>query len=154
MRLLVVVVALGTFPIKGFGSRTCSQETIGNRWCLQKPLSPICCLPYGALLAELGISWNDLLLLHLTRRPRWPDDQVNGRNQVSTTYCFSALFWSFPPKTPPGYREFTQEGPMTITLFTAREGTSAPQWPNVKKCCRHFVPSSDFFVQSYAVPTN
>ena len=35
------------------------------------------------------------------RRPRWPDDQVTGRNQVSTTFCFSALFWSFPPKTPP-----------------------------------------------------
>ena len=50
------------------------------------------------------------------------------------------------------YREFTQEGPMTISPFAAREGTSAPQWPNVKKCCRHLVPSSDFFVQSYAVP--
>ena len=35
------------------------------------------------------------------RRPRWPDDQVTGRNQVSTTCCFSVLFWSFPPKTPP-----------------------------------------------------
>ena len=41
---------------------------------------------------------------------------------------------------------------MTISPFAAREGTSAPQWPNVKKCCRHLVPSSDFFVQSYAVP--
>ena len=51
-----------------------------------------------------------------------------------------------------GYREFTQEGPMTISPFAAREGTSAPQWPNVKKCCRHLVLSSDFFVQSYAVP--
>ena len=37
----------------------------------------------------------------LPRRPRWPDDQVTGRNQVSTTLCFSTLFWSFPPKTPP-----------------------------------------------------
>ena len=51
-----------------------------------------------------------------------------------------------------GYREFTQEGAMTISLFAAREGTSAPQWPIVKKCCRHLVPSSDFFVQSSAVP--
>ena len=42
---------------------------------------------------------------------------------------------------------------MTINPFTAREGTSAPQWQKVKKCCRHLVPSSDFFVQSYAVPT-
>ena len=41
---------------------------------------------------------------------------------------------------------------MTMSLFAAREGTSVPQWPNVKKCCRHLVPSSDFFVQSYAVP--
>ena len=27
-----------------------------------------------------------------------------------------------------GYREFTQEGAMTISPFAAREGTSAPQW--------------------------
>ena len=26
---------------------------------------------------------------------------------------------------------------MTISPFAAREGTSAPPWPNVKKCCRH-----------------
>ena len=32
-----------------------------------------------------------------------------------------------------GHREFTQEGPMTISPFAAREGTSAPQWPNLKK---------------------
>ena len=51
-----------------------------------------------------------------------------------------------------GYREFTEEGSMTIRPFAAREGTSVRQWPNVKKCCRHLVPSSDFFVQSYAVP--
>ena len=44
-----------------------------------------------------------------------------------------------------GYREFTEEGSMTIRPFAAREGTSVPQWPNVKKCCRHLVPSSDFF---------
>ena len=42
---------------------------------------------------------------------------------------------------------------MTISPFAAREGTSAPQWPNVKKCCHHLVPFSDFFVQSYAVPS-
>ena len=41
---------------------------------------------------------------------------------------------------------------MTISPFAAREGTSAPQWPIVNKCCRHLVPSSDFFVQSYALP--
>ena len=41
---------------------------------------------------------------------------------------------------------------MTTSPFAAREGRSAPQWPNVKKCCGHLVPSSDFFVQSYAVP--
>ena len=43
---------------------------------------------------------------------------------------------------------------MTISPFAAREGTSAPQWPNVKKCCRHLIPSSDLFVQSYAVAEN
>ena len=32
-----------------------------------------------------------------------------------------------------GYREFKQEGPVTISPFAARKGTSAPQWPNVKK---------------------
>ena len=56
--------------------------------------------------------------------------------------------------TPLGYREFTQERAMTISPFAAGEGTSAPQWPKVKKCCRHLVPSSDFFIQSYAVPRN
>ena len=43
---------------------------------------------------------------------------------------------------------------MTISPFAAREGTSAPQWPKRKKCCHHLVPSSDFFVQSYAVPNS
>ena len=46
-------------------------------------------------------SLNLLLSTDIPRRPRWPDDPVTGRNQVSTTFCFSALFWSFPPKTPP-----------------------------------------------------
>ena len=43
----------------------------------------------------------EMVRKHSFRRPGWPDDQVTGRNQVSTTFCFSALFWSFPPKTPP-----------------------------------------------------
>ena len=42
---------------------------------------------------------------------------------------------------------------MTTSPLAAREGTTAPQWPIVKKCCRHLVPSSDFFVQSYAAPS-
>ena len=35
---------------KTAGNRGFSQETAGNRRFLQKPVSPICCLPFGALL--------------------------------------------------------------------------------------------------------
>ena len=72
--------------------------------------------------------------------------------EYNILFLGSILVISSQDSSALGYREFTQEGPMTISPFAAREGTSAPQWPNVKKCCRHLVPSSDFFVQSYAVP--
>ena len=49
------------------------------------------------------------------RRPRRPDNQVTGRNQVSTTFCFSAVFWSFPPKGKLG--EFSLRG----TIFPLRD---------------------------------
>ena len=35
-------------------NRRFSQETAGNRRFLQKPVSPICCLPFGALLQCFG----------------------------------------------------------------------------------------------------
>ena len=74
------------------------------------------------------------------------------RGEYNILFLGSILVISSQDSSALGYREFTQEGPMTISPFAAREGTSAPQWPNVKKCCRHLIPSSDFFVQSYAVP--
>ena len=72
---------------------------------------------------------------------------------MSTAFLFldSILVISSQDSSALRYREFTQEGAMTMSPFAAREGTSVPQWPNVKQCCRHLVPSSDFFVQSYAV---
>ena len=72
--------------------------------------------------------------------------------EYNILFLGSILVISSQDSSALGYREFTQEGQMTISPFAAREGTSAPQWPNAKKCCRHLVPSSDFFVQSYAVP--
>ena len=50
-------------------------------------------------------------------------------------HCVSRLYLGhfLPRLSGLGYREFTQEGPVTISPFAAREGTSAPQWPNVKK---------------------
>ena len=84
----------------------------------------------------------------MTGRPgHWSE-----RGEYNILFLGSILVISSQDSSALGYREFTQEGPMTINPFAAREGTSAPQWPNVKKCCRHLVPSSDFFVQSYAVP--
>ena len=74
------------------------------------------------------------------------------RGEYNILFLGSMLVISSQDSSALEYREFTQEGPMTINPFATREGTSAPQWPNVKKCCRHLVPSSDFFVQSYAVP--
>ena len=79
-----------------------------------------------------------------SQQPRWPDDQVTGRNRVSTTFCFSALFWSFPPKTPPH---------LGIENSHKRVRNKRATTAKRKKCCRHLVPSSDFFVQSFAVPT-
>ena len=73
--------------------------------------------------------------------------------EYNILFLGSILVISSQDSSALGYQEFTQEGAMTIIPFAAREGTSAPQWPNVKKCCRHLVPSSDLFVQSYAVPT-
>ena len=36
------------------------------------------------------------------QKHRFSATKMTGRpGQVSTTFCFSALFWSFPPKTPP-----------------------------------------------------
>ena len=72
--------------------------------------------------------------------------------EYNILFLGSILVISSQDSSALGYREFTQEGAMTISPFAAREGTSAPQWPNVKKCCRHLVPCSDLFVQSYAVP--
>ena len=174
----------------------------------------VSCCTFVLLLPKSGVE--KLTRSSLTRRPRWPDDQVIGRNQVSgkkkahkhKLFCpvglgtnpgfslfyqrvrpwdkpslslgqsrgwraaqkvhvkkvyvpfslasFSTLFWSFPPKTPPhlGIENSHKRVAMTISPLAAREGTSAPQWPNVKKCCRHLVPSSGVFVQSYAVLIN
>ena len=84
----------------------------------------------------------------MTGRPgHWSE-----RGEYNILFLGSILDISSQDSSALGYREFTQEGPMTISPYAAREGTSTPQWPNVKKCCRHLVPSSDFFVQSYAVP--
>ena len=91
--------------------------------------------------------------------PRFGATKMTGRpghwsepGEYNILFLGSILVISSQDSSALGYREFTQEGPMTISPFAAREGTSAPQWPNVKKCCRHLVPSSDLFVQSYAVP--
>ena len=73
--------------------------------------------------------------------------------EYNILFLDSILVISSQDSSALGYREFTQEGAMTMSPFAAREGTSVPQWPNVKKCCRHLVPSSDFFVQSYVVPS-
>ena len=73
--------------------------------------------------------------------------------EYNILFLGSVLVISSQDSSALGYREFTQEGAITISPFAAREGTSAPQWPIVKKCCRHLVPSSDFFVQSSAVPS-
>ena len=84
----------------------------------------------------------------MTGRPgHWSE-----RGEYNILFLGSILVISSQDSSALGYREFTQEGPMTISPFAAREGTSAPQRPNVKKCCHHLVPSSDLFVQSYAVP--
>ena len=82
-----------------------------------------------------------------TRPGHWSEP-----GEYNILFLGSILVISSQDSSALGYREFTQEGPMTISPFAAREGTSAPQWPNVKECCRHLVPSSDFFIQSYAVP--
>ena len=89
------------------------------------------------------------LLFSATKMTRQPG-HWSERGEYNILFLGSILVISSQNSSALGYREFTQEGPMTISPYAAREGTSAP-WPNVKKCCRHLVPSSDFFVQSYAV---
>ena len=86
----------------------------------------------------------------MTGRP----GQWSEPGEFSILFLGSILVISSQDSSALGCRKFTQEGAMTTSPFAAREGTSAPQWPNIKKCCRHLVPSSVFFVQSYTVPIN
>ena len=99
------------------------------------------------------------LLIFVLEFPGRSATKMTGRpghwsepGEYNILFLGSVLVISSQDSSALGYREFTQEGAMTTSPFAAREGTSAPQWPIVKKCCRHLVPSSDFFVQSYAVP--
>ena len=57
-RLALQIKGFGSrrFVQKTAGNRRFSQETAENRRFLQKPVSPICCLPFGALLIVFGIS--------------------------------------------------------------------------------------------------
>ena len=65
----------------------------------------------------------------MTGRPgHWSE-----RGEYSILFLGSILVISSQDSSALGYREFTPEGPMTINPFAAREGTSAPQWPDVKK---------------------
>ena len=99
-------------------------------------------------LARVQIHASLFSATKMTGRPgHWSEP-----GEYNILFLGSILVISSQDSSALGYREFTQEGAMTISPFAAREGTNAPQWPNVRKCCRHLVPSSDFFVQSYAVP--
>ena len=53
--------------------------------------------------------------------------------EYNILFLGSILVISSQDSSALGYREFTHEGAMTISPFAAGEGTSAPQWPNVKK---------------------
>ena len=68
--------------IKGFGRRRFAQKTAGNRRFLQKPVSPICCLSFGALLVSLNSG----------PRPRhWaltPKERVSDINEATTPLDF------------------------------------------------------------------
>ena len=70
---------------------------------------------------------------------------------MSTTLCFSALCWSFPPKTLRTWvsRAHTR-GSHDKKPIRSQRRDKRTTMAKRKKCCRHLVPSSDFFVQSYA----
>ena len=98
--------------------------------------------------------------IRLSSREKRSATKMTGRpghwsepGEYNILFLGSILVISSQDSSALGYREFTQEGAMTISPFAAREGTSAPQWPNVKNVVvTSFRPVSDFFVQSYAVP--
>ena len=78
--------------------------------------------------------------LHWTGLPDRNTDKMTGRpghwsepGEYNILFLGSILVISSQVSSALGYREFTQDGAMTISPFAAREGTSAPQWPNVKK---------------------
>ena len=71
----------------------------------------------------------------MTGRP----DHWSEPGEYNILFLGSILVFSSQDSSALGCRKFTQEGAMTTSPFAAREGTSAPQWPNVKKCCRHLV---------------
>ena len=52
--------------------------------------------------------------------------------EYNILFLDSILVISSQDSSALGNREFTQEGAMTMSPFAAREGTSVPQWPNVK----------------------
>ena len=95
-------------------------------------------------------SWEMKVILSATKMTGRPG-HWSEPGEYNILCLGSILVISSQDSSALGYREFTQEGAMTISPFAAREGTSGPQWPNVKKCCRHLVPSRDLFVQSYVV---
>ena len=113
-------------------------------------IGKFCPLPLCTLIGNFRRTFCILFLLSLSCRT---GSVTTGSTGSQIVFLGSILVMSSQDSFALGKREFAQEGAMTISPFAAREGTSAPQWPNVKKCCRHLVPSSDFFVQSYAVPS-
>ena len=113
-----------------------SQSTLMSQFCGRKNFT----MAFNFLVCSFSAT-------KMTGRPgHWSEP-----GEYNILFLSSVLVISSQDSSALGHRKFTQEGAMTISPFAAREGTGAPQWPIVKKCCRHLVPSSDFFVQSYAV---
>ena len=86
--------------------------------------------------------------------PQLPYHSCKNSGEYNILFLGSILVISSQDSSALGCREFTQEGAMTISPFATQRRNKRTTMAKRKKCCRRLVPSSDFFVQSCAVPTS
>ena len=107
-------------PSQGQTGRFLFNSTVKSPFC------PVC--PWDGCSYEFFFSVL-VLATKMTGRPgHWSEP-----GEYNICFLGSVVVISSQDSSALGYREFTQEGAMTISPFAARKGTSAPQWPIVKK---------------------
>ena len=122
---------VGTRWVQHFVSKACDPAGL-----LQESLGAFPDTPFWRKLPQTPPIFGDTFYprtLRDTSGRKAREIPVAGRGKSQLLKMGSILVTSSQDSSALGYREFTQEGAMTISPFAAREGTSAPQWPKRKK---------------------